>query len=424
MKLPTIAATYRSSWNRIRLQLGVGLLLAVFLPYIVRTFIDPQVEDPTSLNNSLIGTLAGLTMGYFGFRRMSFYPGVRVAYSILPAFAASYGIVLMLFFLARLDYSRLHFTASFLICLAWFYAVYFRIRRQRLSVGVLPFGAVESVYNTPELHCVTISDLNQDLSGLNGVVADLRADIPDEWERFLADQALNEVLVMHAKQVVESMTGRVEIEHLSENTFGSLIPGIVYAKVKRLADFVSALVALPFVALVLIPAAIAIKLDSTGPIFFRQRRMGYRGKRFTIVKLRTMRIVEGTDTDARSSAMTLDNDQRITRVGKFLRHYRIDELPQLLNVLRGDMSWIGPRPEAVELSLWYERELPFYRYRHIVRPGITGWAQVRQGHVAEVDEVLGKLHYDFYYIKHFSFWLDLLIVARTIRTILSGFGAR
>jgi lipopolysaccharide/colanic/teichoic acid biosynthesis glycosyltransferase len=424
MKLPTIAATYRSSWNRIRLQLGVGLLLAVFLPYIVRTFIDPQVEDPTSLNNSLIGTLAGLTMGYFGFRRMSFYPGVRVAYSILPAFAASYGIVLMLFFLARLDYSRLHFTASFLICLAWFYAVYFRIRRQRLSVGVLPFGAVESVYNTPELHCVTISDLNQDLSGLNGVVADLRADIPDEWERFLADQALNEVLVMHAKQVVESMTGRVEIEHLSENTFGSLIPGIVYAKVKRLADFVSALVALPFVALVLIPAAIAIKLDSTGPIFFRQRRMGYRGKRFTIVKLRTMRIVEGTDTDARSSAMTLDNDQRITRVGKFLRHYRIDELPQLLNVLRGEMSWIGPRPEAVELSLWYERELPFYRYRHIVRPGITGWAQVRQGHVAEVDEVLGKLHYDFYYIKHFSFWLDLLIVARTIRTILSGFGAR
>jgi lipopolysaccharide/colanic/teichoic acid biosynthesis glycosyltransferase len=424
MKLPTIAATYRSFWNRIRLQLGVGLLLAVFLPYVVRTYIDPQVEDPDSLNNSLLGTLAGVMMGYFAFRRMSFYPGVRVAYSILPAFAASYGIVLVLVFLARLDYSRLHFTASFLICIAWYYAVYFKIRRQRLAVGVLPFGAVESVYDTPELHCVTITDLNQDLTGLNGVVADLRADIPDEWERFLADQALNEVLVMHAKQVVESMTGRVEIEHLSENTFGSLIPGIVYAKVKRATDFIAALVALPFVALILIPAAIAIKLDSPGPIFFRQQRMGYRGHRFTIIKLRTMRLVEEGDTDARAAAMTRDNDHRITKIGKFLRQYRVDELPQLLNVLRGEMSWIGPRPEAVELSLWYERELPFYRYRHIVRPGITGWAQVRQGHVAEVDEVLGKLHYDFYYIKHFSFWLDLLIVARTIRTILSGFGAR
>jgi lipopolysaccharide/colanic/teichoic acid biosynthesis glycosyltransferase len=363
-------------------------------------------------------------MGYFAFRRMSFYPGVRVAHSILPAFAASYGIVLVLVFLARLDYSRLHFTASFLICIAWYYAVYFKIRRQRLAVGVLPFGAVESVYGTPELHCVTITELNQDLTGLNGVVADLRADIPDEWERFLADQALNEVLVMHAKQVVESMTGRVEIEHLSENTFGSLIPGIVYAKVKRVTDFIAALVALPFVALILIPAAIAIKLDSPGPIFFRQQRMGYRGHPFTIVKLRTMRMVERGDADPRSAAMTRDNDHRVTKTGRFLRQYRVDELPQLLNVLRGEMSWIGPRPEAVELSLWYERELPFYRYRHIVRPGITGWAQVRQGHVAEVDEVLGKLHYDFYYIKHFSFWLDLLIIARTVRTIMSGFGAR
>jgi lipopolysaccharide/colanic/teichoic acid biosynthesis glycosyltransferase len=88
------------------------------------------------------------------------------------------------------------------------------------------------------------------------------------------------------------------------------------------------------------------------------------------------------------------------------------------------MSWIGPRPEAVPLSLWYESELPFYRYRHIVRPGITGWAQVKQGHVADVDDVLWKLHYDFYYIKNFSFWLDVLIVARTFRTIVSGYGAR
>jgi lipopolysaccharide/colanic/teichoic acid biosynthesis glycosyltransferase len=88
------------------------------------------------------------------------------------------------------------------------------------------------------------------------------------------------------------------------------------------------------------------------------------------------------------------------------------------------MSWIGPRPEAVALSHWYESELPFYRYRHIVRPGITGWAQVKQGHVADVEDVLWKLQYDFYYIKNFSFWLDLLIVARTIRTVLSGFGAR
>jgi lipopolysaccharide/colanic/teichoic acid biosynthesis glycosyltransferase len=128
--------------------------------------------------------------------------------------------------------------------------------------------------------------------------------------------------------------------------------------------------------------------------------------------------------DARSDAITRDGDDRVTRLGRFLRRYRIDELPQAINIIRGEMSWIGPRPEAVALSRWYELELPFYRYRHIVRPGITGWAQVNQGHVAEVEDVLWKLHYDFYYIKNFGFWLDILIIARTIRTVLSGFGAR
>jgi lipopolysaccharide/colanic/teichoic acid biosynthesis glycosyltransferase len=99
-------------------------------------------------------------------------------------------------------------------------------------------------------------------------------------------------------------------------------------------------------------------------------------------------------------------------------------LPQLFNVLRGEMSWIGPRPEAEILARWYENEIPFYRYRHIVRPGITGWAQVHQGHVAHVDEVREKLHFDFYYIKNFSLWVDVIVVARTIRTILTGFGSR
>src|SRR3546814_15010715 len=103
---------------------------------------------------------------------------------------------------------------------------------------------------------------------------------------------------------------------------------------------------------------------------------------------------------------------------RFLRQSRLDELPQIINVLKGEMSWIGPRPEAEVLSQWYEAEIPFYRYRHIVRPGMSGWAQVNQGHVVEVGAVRDKLYYDFYYIKHFSPWIDILIVARTIRTVL------
>ncbi len=124
------------------------------------------------------------------------------------------------------------------------------------------------------------------------------------------------------------------------------------------------------------------------------------------------------------SKFTEGQDPRVTRVGRFLRHYRIDELPQVINILRGEMSWIGPRPEALPLSRWYEGKIPFYSYRHIVRPGISGWAQVQQGHAAKIRGVTDKLHYDFDYIKYFSAWLDVLIVLKTVRTILTGYGAR
>jgi lipopolysaccharide/colanic/teichoic acid biosynthesis glycosyltransferase len=137
-----------------------------------------------------------------------------------------------------------------------------------------------------------------------------------------------------------------------------------------------------------------------------------------------MTVSTDTGGDARDAAMTQQGDNRITPIGRFLRFTRIDELPQILNILLGEMSWIGPRPEAEVLSRWYEAELPFYRYRHIVRPGITGWAQVCQGHVVDIGEVQSKLHYDFYYIKHYSAWIDLLIIVRTIRTMLTGFGSR
>jgi lipopolysaccharide/colanic/teichoic acid biosynthesis glycosyltransferase len=409
----------------VRFQLGIGLLFAVMLPYAVRYQLESRLTaDIDSLNNSLIGTVIALVGGYYAFRRVSYYPGVRASYHILPSFALAYGAILILFLFVRLDYSRLHFLASFLLCVFWYYIVYFKLQRQqRLRIGVVPFGEVGPLFEIPDVSWARLTRDEDKTDDYDAIVADLRADIPDEWERFLADRALAGTLVMHVKQMEESLTGRVAIEHLSENNLGSLIPGIIYAKVKRLWDLALAALAIPLLAPFMLLVALVIRLDSAGPAFFRQERMGYRGHPFRMVKFRTM--TDGaTQDDPRVAAMTRDEDDRVTRVGRYLRRYRIDELPQILNVFRGEMSWIGPRPEAVPLSLWYEQELPFYRYRHIVRPGITGWAQVRQGHVADVGDVLWKLQYDFYYVKNFSFWLDLLIVARTIRTILSGFGAR
>lgn len=411
--------------NRVRFQLGLGLLLAALLPWLVRIQVARDELEKEGLQVSLVATAIALIGGYYSFRKLSKYPGVRATYHILPSFSVAYGLVLAIFFFARLDYSRLQFLASFIICVVWYYFISLTVQRhQRMRIGVVPYGELQGVKEIQDVTWVDLAEEGASDASFDAIVADLRADIPDNWERFLADRALSGTLVMHVKQMQESLTGRVAIEHLSENNFGSLIPGIVYGKFKRVGDLVITLAVLPPLLPLLLLVALFIRLDSRGPVLFRQKRMGYGGRTFTMYKFRTMRSGGPSNVDARSAAMTLDDDERVTKIGRVLRRYRIDELPQMINILRGEMSWIGPRPEAVPLSLWYEAELPFYRYRHIVRPGITGWAQVKQGHVANVDEVLWKLHYDFYYIKNFSFWLDLLIVAGTVRTVLGGHGAK
>jgi lipopolysaccharide/colanic/teichoic acid biosynthesis glycosyltransferase len=191
---------------------------------------------------------------------------------------------------------------------------------------------------------------------------------------------------------------------------------------KRLGDLALCAILVPVLLPIMLATAVLIKLDSPGPICFRQLRIGFRGRTFMLCKFRTMTEVH--NGDHRDKSVTQPDDDRITRIGRFLRKTRIDELPQIWNILRGDMSWIGPRPEAISLSNWYENEIPFYRYRHIVRPGISGWAQVNQGHVTKLKEINQKLQYDFYYIKNITYWLDILIFFKTLRVVLNGFGSK
>jgi len=420
------------------LQFLGGVLFAVLLPWLLRIAIEPVQANLANQFNAGMGTLAALAGGQLFLRSLTNFPGIRGANYVVPTFAISYGTALVFFLLLRLDYGRIHFIASFILCIAWYVATLrWRYRTVTLKIGIVPGGETNSLHVIGGVAWTVLKSPDVGRVRFDGIVADLRADLPDEWERFLAESALAGVPVYHVKQIQESLTGRVEIEHLSENNFGSLIPGLAYVTIKFVTDFIAALVAAVVFAPFMVITAIIIKLDSPGPVLFRQQRMGYRGEPFTVIKFRTMTdrrraavrpeetFVQLVDHDADiHSAITQVGDGRITRFGKFLRRTRIDELPQIANILRGEMSWIGPRPEALVLSRWYERELPFYRYRHIVRPGISGWAQVNQGHVVEVDEVLWKLHFDFYYIKYFTPWLDLLIVFRTLNTVFTGFGAK
>jgi lipopolysaccharide/colanic/teichoic acid biosynthesis glycosyltransferase len=412
------------SWQRLRWNL-LGVLLCSLTPYVVRLLTNPINDDAGLLNVTFVGTLAASLLGVFLLRSLSNYPGVQGSVYIVPSFLSSYSLGFVAFLFGRFSYSRSVFISSFLLCIAWFYIAYFRAQRRKgVVIGIIPIGNAVKLTEIDRIEWRVLNAPDANASDLSAIAADLRADLPDEWERHLTNCALTGLPVYHSKHLLESLTGQVELEHLSENSFGSLMPVSAYMTMKHLIDWTAAAIVLIILLPVLLLLALAIRLDSAGPAIFRQRRIGYQGVPFTVYKFRSMTMKRTADDDTRSHAMTQSNDQRVTRIGRFLRTSRIDELPQLLNVLKGEMSWIGPRPEAEVLSRWYEAEIPFYRYRHIVRPGITGWAQVNQGHVAEVEDVRHKLHYDFYYIRHFSPWLDILIVARTIRTMLTGFGAR
>ena len=191
--------------------------------------------------------------------------------------------------------------------------------------------------------------------------------------------------------------------------------------VKQGMDILLALLALLITVPLWIVLPIVIKLSSSGPVFYRQERVGWHGRRFTILKFRSMQ----QNAEAPGHAMwAKEYDTRVTAVGRFMRHYRLDELPQLLNVLRGDMSMVGPRPERPEFIGRLTRDVPYYAYRLAVKPGITGWAQVMFRYGATVQDAAEKLQYDLYYIKHMSLRLDGLIALKTIRTVLFQSGAR
>ena len=176
------------------------------------------------------------------------------------------------------------------------------------------------------------------------------------------------------------------------------------------------------ISLLVLPALAAlIKLDSRGPVFFRQERVGKSGRVFVLLKLRTMRVDAEIET---GPVWAQVRDTRVTRLGRFLRKTRLDEVPQLINVLRGDMSLVGPRPERPIFVSELQERIPFYIYRHVVRPGITGWAQVRYQYGASIEHAREKLEYDLYYIKNRSLFLDLLIIVQTIHVVVFGRGAR
>ena len=231
------------------------------------------------------------------------------------------------------------------------------------------------------------------------------------------------VLIENATAIEERLLGIIPLEWLSP---GAILfsPGFRLRApqqvIRRLVSILVASVGLLLCLPILPVIALAVRLSSPGPVFFRQTRVGFRGRLFTAFKFRTMRA----DAEPNGAVWATNGDPRITRLGRFMRRTRLDEIPQMWNVLRGDMAFVGPRPERPEFVQWLCREIPYYDLRHMIRPGLTGWAQVRYKYGASLEETKRKLEYDLYYLKHVSIGLDLLIMFETIKTIVLRRGAQ
>jgi len=240
----------------------------------------------------------------------------------------------------------------------------------------------------------------------------------------LLDLRLSGIHVEEASHLYETTFGRVSTRDLrpSQLVFSSeLGPAQNMVAVQALYSWVFALIGLTLLSPVMLVVAVLVRLTSAGPILHRQTRVGLKDVPFTVFKFRSMRA----DAEAHTGAVwAKKNDPRITSIGKYLRLFRLDELPQFFNVLRGEMSFVGPRPERPEFVQALSEKIPFYRQRHFVKPGITGWAQINHKYGDTVEDTITKLEYDLYYIKHISPSLDVYIIANTLKTVILGRGAQ
>lgn len=243
---------------------------------------------------------------------------------------------------------------------------------------------------------------------------------------------LNDLLRIKTKGVhvndfssfLERETGRVDLDTVNPSWLifsDGFSSGRMFSTVaKRVFDIIASLILLILTLPVIILFALIVKLDSKGPAFFRQKRVGLYGESFDLIKLRSMR----TDAEKDGAKWAEENDPRITRVGRFIRKVRIDELPQTWSVLKGEMSFVGPRPEVPQFVDGLQEEIPFYGERHMVKPGITGWAQINYPYGASTEDSRKKLEYDLYYAKNYTPFLDLVILLQTVRVVLWPEGAR
>jgi lipopolysaccharide/colanic/teichoic acid biosynthesis glycosyltransferase len=400
----------------------VGFLVCVVLPIPIYATDGPFVGPWDGTEFTIVATALGYSVVWYCGRRLDAFPRATLQGNlgyVAPIAILTYAAIAAILLLVRADYSRVQFFGSGLLTLIWMGGVaQLRARYLIRSYAVIPRSVIAELPIAATCRWIDFDEVHAQGIRVDAIVADLNADLDENQLAALADSAIAGVPVLDRRYIVETLTGRTPLGGLTPNEFGALLPSRQYLVVRRLLELALTVLLLPLILPVLAAVALIVRLDSPGPVFFLQTRIGRRGRAFRMVKFRTM--FHG----AAGPSFTTPVDPRVTKVGAFLRKCRLDELPQVYNILGGDMSWVGPRPEAEQLEKGYVRDISHFALRGIVRPGVTGWAQINQGYAHAPDEMRSKLEYDLYYLKHCSLWLDLVIVLRTFAVVFRGLGAR
>ena len=369
----------------------------------------------------IAGSMACFSMSSLLTNRAIQYPGQKSSFVTIPL-----ALLPILMLIALIALGRIYYSRPYLICFASLTTAFSLIRyqvqrRPRARVlAMIPFGDLGLLNSIDQIEFKRMDDPELPDESVDGVVVDMHAELPQEWVKFLADLVMRQVRIYHVASLSESIAGRVSLDHMAAIHVESLQPTPWFNPTKRAIDLIASILG----GLLLLPVglitALLIRLESKGPAIYRQRRTGINGSEFTLLKFRSMRA----DAEAGGAQFTEENDPRITRLGRFMRKTRIDELPQLMNILKGEMSLVGPRPERPGFVEEYRKEIPHYQLRHSTRPGLTGWAQIETGYASDTQGTVRKLERDLYYVKYRSISLDCFILYRTLRTVVFGSGAR
>lgn len=339
---------------------------------------------------------------------------------LASAALASHGMLALVVVLTRSFYSNSIMLSAAAISLA-LGAVTLLAQRRLKPARVAVVGARESTLAQLPPLVERVEDPTEDLRRFDLVLTESADELPLEWTRAVSRAMLAGKPVRHCAEYLEEARGLVSIDHFDVDQLPD--SGMrSYQALKRALDLALAAIALPIAFPLLAAGCLAVLVSMGRPVFFVQSRVGLGGRPFRMVKLRTM--TSGEVRPSVEGLMAVAEGQRVTPVGALLRRLRIDELPQLWHVFVGDMSFVGPRPEWTLLAERYAAQLPPYAYRHVLRPGLTGWAQVRSGYAGNLQETKLKVAYDLYYLKHLSLGLDLQILLRTVFVLITTWGAR